>query len=179
MIRLERANVIFKDSFLEAAKEARKYSSNDNSTKWYDDLDFEELESNFADYVASVTARERGECLPEGYVPETFFWIIDEMDQYVGRISLRHELSDSLKKIGGHIGYDIIPSSRKKGYAMKALELCLKEAITIGLDEVMLTCDEYNKASEKVIKNNGGVLRGEIKLDNQSYITKQYFIKLK
>jgi predicted acetyltransferase len=58
----------------------------------------------------------------------------------------------------GHIGFAIVPWKREKGYATKALALMLEEARVEGLPYVELTSDLENRASQKVIMANGGIL---------------------
>jgi predicted acetyltransferase len=66
-------------------------------------------------------------------------------------------LNEDLLNIGGNITYEIRPSERRKGYGKKMLELALIEAKERGLDKVLITCDEDNIASKKIIEANGGV----------------------
>lgn len=99
----------------------------------------------------------RGINLLPGMVPQTIYWL------YVGGIPVgygkfRHYLTDALREHGGHIGYCIRPTARKKGYATILLQEILKQAKRKGLTEVLLTCDEDNIGSRKVIENNRGVL---------------------
>lgn len=107
----------------------------------------------------SAYVRERLDMIEasEGRVPSTEFWIIDETG-YSGRISLRHELNESLSRFGGHIGYDVAPEKRGRGYATQALAQCLVHACALGLERVLLTCADDNVASQNVIERNGGVL---------------------
>jgi len=178
MIRLRRANIQYKDSFIKAVKEVQSSPEVNESTKWYKDLDIKYLENNFEEYVEKILSEERGENLKAGYVPVTMFWIIEDSSKYVGRISLRHSLTDFLKTYGGHIGYDIIPSERKNGHATRALKLCLREAIKLDIDQVLLTCDKNNIASSKVIKNNGGIYQGEGVVEGHKEITMRFIIEL-
>ena len=113
----------------------------------------------------------------QGLVPCTQFWIIDNNGEYCGRVSFRHALNEKLAHHGGHIGYDIIPSKRGKHYATIALGLCLKEAKKMGLEKVLLTCDDDNVASAKTIEKNGGVLQDKVPQDN-GVITRRYWITL-
>ena len=78
--------------------------------------------------------------------------------QVVGRISLRHELTAWLLEVGGHIGYAVRPSARRRGHATRALALMLPVAADHGLDRVLVTCDVDNVGSRRVIEANGGVL---------------------
>jgi predicted acetyltransferase len=93
---------------------------------------------------------------PAGYVPCTELWMV-VAGEYVGRISLRHELTELLLTWGGHIGYSVRPSARRRGYATRALELMLPVAADLGIDPVLVTCDTDNDGSRRTIEKNGGV----------------------
>jgi predicted acetyltransferase len=170
MIRIERANIIYRDSFIRAVKEVQDFDEASESTDWYKKLDVRYLENNFHEYIVSVLDKEKGINLKDGRVPSTMFWIIDENNDFVGRVSLRHYLNESLEKCGGHIGYDIIPSQRKKGYAFQALKFCLREAKRMGINTVLVTCDDDNIGSRKVIEKNGGTFIDKLPQDDSSYI---------
>lgn len=94
---------------------------------------------------------------PSGHVPCTFLWIVGDDDEYLGSISLRHELTDVLLEEGGHIGYSIRPSARRQGHATTALRQTLELAGEMGMDRVLITCDEDNAASSATIERAGGV----------------------
>lgn len=93
---------------------------------------------------------------PGGHVPCTFLWIVDEGDEYVGSIALRHELNDFLLREGGHIGYSISPSARRRGHASAALHQTLELAGEMGLGRVLITCAEDNAGSRTIIEAAGG-----------------------
>lgn len=95
--------------------------------------------------------------MEEGLVHATYWWIVDN-DRYLGAISLRHTLNDFLLRAGGHIGYGVRPSARGRGLATWALGAVLPEARALGLDRVLVTCDDANVASARTIESNGGVL---------------------
>ncbi|MCW2764739.1 MAG: family N-acetyltransferase [Nocardioides sp.] len=94
--------------------------------------------------------------LPDGMVPCDYFWIADG-DEVIGFVALRHRLNDWLFEMGGHIGYSVRPSRRRQGHAGRALALALGRARELGLDRVLLTCDEDNRASRLTIEGGGGV----------------------
>ena len=92
-----------------------------------------------------------------GRVHATSWWIV-EGDTLLGAIQLRHELNDFLLDAGGHIGYGVRPSARRLGHASWALGEALVRAASLGLDRVLVTCDDDNLASQRTIERNGGVL---------------------
>jgi predicted acetyltransferase len=93
---------------------------------------------------------------PAGWVPCTAKWIV-EGDEYVGRVSLRHRLTDALLTWGGHIGYGVRPSARGRGAATYALRAMLEVAAGRGIQRALVTCDVDNEASRRTIERNGGV----------------------
>lgn len=95
---------------------------------------------------------------PEGIVSMTTLWWVDEdEDEYLGRLSIRHELTDWLREFGGHIGYVVRPSARRRGNAGAMLAAALPIALDLGIDPALLTCDADNAGSRRVIESNGGV----------------------
>jgi predicted acetyltransferase len=110
----------------------------------------------FARYVEELLAAT---VVPpeKGWVPATLLWIVDD-EQVVGRVSIRHRLNEHLLQVGGHIGYAVIPSARRRGHATAALAQSLRLAADLGIDPALVTCDDTNVASRRVIEKNGGVL---------------------
>jgi predicted acetyltransferase len=92
---------------------------------------------------------------PRGYVPWTELWMSDG-DEYLGRTTLRHELTEALFTWGGHIGYAVRPSARRRGHASAALRGMLGVCRDLGIDPVLVTCDEENVASRRTIEGAGG-----------------------
>jgi predicted acetyltransferase len=122
---------------------------------WQFAFEFEEAES-FPDYVRMLETWSRGENISERFVPNTFFvGVVDGV--IVGRLSLRHRLNDFLRREGGHIGYGVVPSHRRKGYATAMLRLALPHCARLGIARALLTCDVENHASRQVIERCGGV----------------------
>jgi predicted acetyltransferase len=115
----------------------------------------------FRGYVAQVVDQARKDApRPAGYVPSTTLWWVDGSD-YLGRISIRHWLTHTLLEWGGHIGYDVRPSARRRGYATAMLAAARPVAARLGIDPVLVTCDLDNTGSRKVIEANGGVLEDQ------------------
>jgi len=115
----------------------------------------------FADYVAALRAQSDPQTpRPAGWVPCTTWWWVDGQD-YLGRIALRHQLTERLRETGGHIGYDVRPTARRRGHATAMLLAALPRAHDLGIDPVLVTCDADNLASRKVIEASRGVLEDE------------------
>jgi predicted acetyltransferase len=114
--------------------------------------------AGFAAYVAEVLAEEH---TPRraGLVTQSTRWWVEgpsERPEFIGRISVRHELTDALRVRGGHIGYDVRRSRRGEGHATAMLRAALRLAHDRGLDPVLITCDATNIGSRTVIERNGG-----------------------
>jgi predicted acetyltransferase len=112
---------------------------------------------SFIKYVQMVNSWPHGKCLPKNFVPSTYFVGVVE-DVIVGRLSFRHRLNNLLERIGGHIGYAVIPSQRGRGYAKSMLRQSLAFAKAKGQNRILITSDTNNIASIRVIEANGGVL---------------------
>ncbi len=111
--------------------------------------------AEFCAYTSALAAPETPR--PAVHVTSSHFWMVDD-DEVVGRISLRHALTPWLLEAGGHIGYAVRPTARRRGHATVSLGLVLPVAAGRGIDPALVTCDEDNVASRRVIESNGGVL---------------------
>ncbi|MDP3880863.1 MAG: GNAT family N-acetyltransferase [bacterium] len=132
---------------------------------------------NFAAFLDKLENERHGINLGEGRVEQSVFWAIVD-GSYVGRISLRHRLNESLQKIGGHIGYSVVPWERRRGYGKKMLALVLPRAKELGLTKVLITCDEDNIASKKIIEANGGILENAVLQGDNIARKLRYWINL-
>lgn len=156
-------------SFLDAVQEFRAVESFDFA------LGFEKALS-FADYVRKNEQWSRGEDLPDGFVPASFYvGVVDGV--IVGRLSLRHELNDFLFRVGGHIGYGVRPSQRRLGYATAMLRQSLPFAAAKGIKNALLTCDVENVGSAAVIERCGGVLEGVTSDPSLEVQKRRYWIR--
>ncbi len=165
----------FKTSFLIALREYHaEHLPN------YEQLSEEWLEEHFNDYVNTLKLEAEGAYLPPGFVPHTVFWLTDG-DEYLGRLDIRHHLNDRsgwLKRVGGHIGYDIRPTQRGKGYGKLILQLGLEKARELGLENVLMTCDVTNGPSNKIIQANGGQLQDTVSTEPHNPAKNRYLLKL-
>lgn len=118
----------------------------------------------FEEFLLWLAAKEREseatELMDGWKVPSTTFWLYDG-ETPVGFGSVRHFLTDALRKVGGHIGYGIAPAYRGRGYGNEILRLLLIEAKKRGIDRVLVTIHKDNAASRAVALKNGGVIKEE------------------
>lgn len=114
-----------------------------------------------------------------GYVPSSTYLAVVN-NKVVGMVDIRHYLTDHLKTYGGHIGYSVLPSKRRRGYAKEILRLALIKCKKMGINNVIITCLKDNIASAKTIKSQGGILENEMELivNNKKEILQRYNIKL-
>lgn len=127
----------------------------------------------FSDYVRRLEAWTRGDDLPEKFVPNTY--LVGVVDgRIVGRLSLRQELNDYLREFGGHVGYAVVPSERNRGYATDMLRYVIPIASGLGISSLLVTCDDDNMSSEKVILHNGGIFE-DTRFDESVGKTKKRF----
>lgn len=111
-----------------------------------------------------------------GLVPSTLYFLVNDAGRILGASHLRHELNEDLAEYGGHIGYGIRPSERRKGYAELMLKMMLDMLKEIGYKRILITCDDDNIGSARTIEKNGGIL--ENKVPNDNGIGRRYWINL-
>ena len=161
----------YQASFLEAMEELRQ-----DDPAYENAIDLPVI-TDFESFLQQQEDLRNGVGLPEGFVPATNFWLVSG-DRYIGRVSLRHQLNDNLLQMGGHIGYTIRPSERRKGYGTIALELALEEAKKLGLEKVLVTCDEDNVASRKIIERCKGAFENAVPQGDGKPPKRRYWIEL-
>ncbi len=140
----------------------------------------DQLPEAIADFPALLrkwSDGEEGVNLPEGRVPWSVRWLV-RGGRIIATARLRYRLNDDLTHEGGHIGYDVRPSERGKGYATSLLGVMLNEARAIGLRRVLLTCNKDNIASARTIQKNGGILENEVISRRTGKVVQRYWIDL-
>ncbi|MGE7880412.1 GNAT family N-acetyltransferase [Bacillus sp. NPDC094077] len=133
--------------------------------------------SDFPAMIQELLDAHNGINIPETWVPDSTYWLVTDENRIVGAVNIRHSLTDHLFNAGGHIGYGIRPSERRKGYATKLLELSLEKTKDLNIKKALVVCDEVNTASEKTILHNGG-LRDEDYIEEDGNIVRRFWIEL-
>ena len=167
MIKLVEPSKKYMKSYIEAFEE---YKNHNVLSYGFSDATMTDIFEKFDNYK-----NERN--LKSGRVGAHFFWLVDdEKDHFIGEISIRHNLNEVLEKYGGHIGYGIRFSEWNKGFGTLMLELSLVEAKKIGLCEILITCDDGNIGSARVIEKNGFTFCDKIEniFDGKTIITRRY-----
>ncbi|MEC3884906.1 GNAT family N-acetyltransferase [Halobacillus sp. HZG1] len=132
--------------------------------------------SDFPAMVENLHKEAKGIDLPEGFVPGSTYWLVDQVNRVIGAVNIRHALTEPLRNAGGHIGYGIRPSERRKGYATELLRLSLLKSKELGITNTLVVCDEINTGSMKTILNNGGQ-EDEDFIEEDGNVVKRYWIE--
>lgn len=168
-LKLVKPQIHLKDEYLNFYQEWKE--SGEDMVPWVISKD----PSDFQKMLNFLANNEIGAGIPEGRVPDSTFWLINGQNRVIGAVNIRHQLSEFLYNAGGHIGYGIRPSERRKGFATILLNQSLVEAKKLGIKDVLVVCDEGNVGSEKTIIKNGGRPDTDYIEDNGNVI-KRYWI---
>lgn len=167
-LRYEVPSIERKQDAVDYINEFYKYNSKINGSGGLDSYldNYEAWLENLEQDYKRIPNEER--------VPARTYFLVRESDnKIVGMINIRLTLNERLKKSGGHIGYGISPTERRKGYNKINLYLGLLECQKYGINEAMLTCDKDNLGSSKTMQALGAKLIEEFYEDDvleQKYI---------
>jgi predicted acetyltransferase len=128
---------------------------------------------DFPAYVEFLRGAVNGIGLSEDSVPYHTFWLVDG-DEILGIVRIRPRLTPTGERNDGHIGYDVAPSHRRKGYGTQLLRTALTQARKLGLDRVIVTCATTNIGSQRVIDNCGGQFLGEVFDEDDDRMVRRY-----
>ncbi|HEY6541636.1 MAG TPA: GNAT family N-acetyltransferase [Ktedonobacteraceae bacterium] len=170
MLFLAEPSLKYKESFIAGTRESQA-----EGLELAYNLD--RISKDFAAFLQALRDGSNRAKVPQGRVPMSDYWLIDG-DEYIGRLSLRYELNNALLLWGGHIGYQIRPSKRRRGYGKEILRLGLLKAKERGLKRVLVTCDEDNIGSRKIIEYNGGQLENIIEVEDSPVRKMRYWIDI-
>lgn len=171
-VKLESPSLGLKDSYLSHVEEFRQRG---------EPLVPFPLKFATDDFPAFITKLEdcsRGVNIPDGFVAHETFWLVEDGVIVVGVSNLRYSLTEALKQIGGHIGYGIRPSARRRGHATTILKETLVKAKEHGISRALITAYKGNTGSVKTILRNGGVLDSEELLPGHPDITQRFWISV-
>lgn len=151
-VKLIEPNILYKDSFLDFVSDVKNtgYESYEHYTK---------AETDFEEFIEDEKNASKGINVPEGWVPCSSYWLVDASDEVIGVIRIRHRVDNEFLQIIGHVGYEIKSTCRKQGYGSKLLKLGLVEAKKIGLQKVLITCEEDNIGSKRIIEKFNGMYK--------------------
>ena len=171
MSALVTPSVRYRDSFLAGAAEFQAEDRLDSTYSVCLGYDIEDLRRRFDRFVRDlVDLGEPGRGIGGRYV-DRVLWLVDG-DEYIGQSSIRPELCTKyLITYGGHIGYSIRPSRRRRGYGREILSMSLEISRDMGLKKVLVTCDSDNLGSQKVIERNDGVFESAMKMPARAFRT--------
>ena len=128
-------------------------------------------------WFEELKKRSCEDTVPKGLVPSSTYLGVREKDNYiVGMIDIRHYLNEYLTQVGGNIGYSVRKTERNKGYAKQMLKLALEKCKELKIKKVLITCDEDNIASEKVILSANAKLEDIRNVDGEN--KKRFWIDL-
>ena len=160
------------EEYLRSYKEAYKeYAENGVSTYFFTDTSACDIFEKFDRY-----RNERD--LPPDRVGSDSYWLVDDEKAYfIGEITIRHRLNDALLQRGGHIGYGIRYSEWNRGFGTKMLALALEKAKEMRISPVLITCNDDNLASARVMEKNGFILQDTIVVsrDGKDLPTRRYW----
>ena len=170
-IILVKPDLSYADEIIKYKEESLKESPLINGSAGLDRLSSIEI------WLEELKKRSCEDTVPKGLVPSSTYLGLREKDNYiVGMIDIRHYLNEYLTQAGGHIGYGVRKTERNKGYAKQMLKLALEKCKELKIKRVLITCDEDNIASEKVILSANAKLEDIRNVDGEN--KKRFWIDL-
>lgn len=175
-MRLVFPNLEYKDKAIDYINEFYEYGSEINGSG---SLDRYLKEATYEEWLDKVLSYIDIANIPKGKVPDlTYFYVREDDDRIVGMVNIRLALNDFLRNEGGHIGYSVRPTERRKHYASEMLKASLRVLSAIGIKEAYVSCDKENAASKGVILNCGGILKNEFYSETFEETIQMYVINL-
>lgn len=172
-IFLVEPDVVYENQFLAMVSQYKNAGDTDYYGLYKESMD------GFEKYVDNLHGYAQGINIAEDWVPYYTYWLTNNEKQLLGVIRIRTSLdNDYVEKYAGHIGYDISPLHRQKGYGKEILRLGLDKARMLGLQKVLITCNFDNEGSIKIIESNGGVFESEIYKESENKLLRRYWVDL-
>ncbi len=136
----------------------------------------EDYQGRYDVWVHKCAQYAQGKNISPCHVPATTLFA-EKDGKIVGIVDIHHKLNDHLLAYGGHIGYTVLPSERRKGYGLQILLLALQKCVGLGLKRVLVTCADNNTASYKIIEKAGGMLENKVVQPDSGVLVRRYWIQ--
>ena len=169
MLRLVEPTPLYKAAIVDAAAEMHAVGECDITP--------DAFAAQFDAMLAEIAAAKDEATAPPGVLPFEDFWLMED-GTWIGLLTLRSHINEQFLHSGGHIGYVVRPTRRRSGYGTALLNLGLDKARERGLDRVLLTCNETNTASRKIIEANGGRFENAVDVEGQADKKLRFWIDL-
>lgn len=169
-MKFQRPTIEYKQQVLEYKNEFIENDEDMAGTSYLGEYDV------YEEWVKFVRDNEIDSMRHTQVTASVYLGIREDDNRLVGVINIRHSLNDFLYNYGGHIGYSVRKSERRKGYAKEMLKFALEECRKLGLKKVLVACESDNIASAKTIKACGGILENEVPFEGK--LTQRYWIEL-
>ncbi len=167
VLSINKPTIALRDAFLRMVDD---YEAHDPKTG----VHYQSARQDFAAYVQGLEDDEQGLV---GIVPYSHRWLVGPTEMVVAVVRVRHHINtELLANEFGHIGYDVAPSWRRRGYGVAALQAGLKHAAELGLERVLLYANSDNPASWRTIERCGGVLVAEQYSAYYQCLVRRYWI---
>ena len=132
--------------------------------------------ADFERYVKMVADHREGINLPVGRMPQALYWLLNKEGEILGIGSIRLKMNEFLLREGGQIGYTVVPSYRNQGVGSYLLAALLKKAKDFNIRRLLVTCNEGNIGSKKIIEKNGGVFENKVFSDQKNTVVLRYWV---
>ena len=167
-VQLEKPQLKHKEAYLDYCSEWGEEKMIPYASRMFD--------KTYEEWIEEKEQDEHVETAPKSYVPSSTYLLVKD-GRILGCVNIRHQLNDRLFALGGHIGGGIRPSERNKGYSNRMLKMALGLAKEMGIESVLMTCNDFNLGSKRSIESCGGILENQI-FDIDHYVLR-YWITLK
>ena len=164
----ERLAAAYLDMIEDFESDGRGYPYNDADTARRD----------FGRFVRDLRDEASGVDCPPGVIPQTTYVLVRDGKRALGEFRFRPTLPPPHNTNNGHVGYNVRPTERGKGYATRGLALLCEKARELRLDGLSLPVEGENPASVRVIEKNGGMLRRTITDQQSGTVVSWYWIAL-
>ena len=145
---------------------------------WYPYNNVPLARSDFAAFVRELEDEKQGIGLPPGTVPQTTYLLVRDGKTVLGEFRFRPTVPPPYLSNSGHVGYNVRPSERRKGYATRGLAMVLAKAREFGLEGLMIPINSVNVGSIRTTEKNGGVLARREVDPESAEVTSLYWINL-